>query len=434
MTQPCYTESMHPISPLRRFALVVCMFLITSTFGFLQPFLPLYMQASGLTLKDVGIVLGVSTGLALLLQPLLGRWSDRLDARQPIMIGAALAAGCAYLAFRSASNLTGFVLLSAIGTNGTMYLNAAGGVLVGRMAAGSGGGGAAYAGYRVWGSVGYIMVSLLCGVLLDRGRGADGVLTRTLLDSVFTFGPILFFAVAIVACLVPDLKRDALPVASTANPVEDSEEAAFVMSANLRWFLSAYFFYIFALYGASNYIAPYIQSLGGSVKMITGTFAAGVVCEVLVMTRVGRLTDVWGRRPALAVTFLLLPFRLLLYTLAATPTHILFVQLLHGINFGIMGTIAVVFANDAAAERHRGATQARLAATQGLATSIAPGVCGWLAARFGIPFMFAVMSGVALIGTLIFLIRVRESHTAPASLVAQGYAPLRPLWKLLAGR
>lgn len=421
-------------SLFQRFALVVCMFLITSTFGFLQPFLLLYMQAAGLSLRDAGIVVGISTGLALLLQPLLGRWSDRLDARRPIMIGAALAAGCAYLGFRSAPNFWSFVVLSAVGTNGTMYLNAAGGVLVGRMAAGSGRGGATYAKYRVWGSIGYIIVSLLCGVLLDRGRQANGAVTRALLDSVFTWGPLLFFAIAIVTCFVPDLKRNALPVSAIANPVEDSEDAAFVMSANLRYFLAAYFFYIFSLYGASNYIAPYIKDLGGSLKMVTGTFAAGVVCEVLVMTRVGKLTDVWGRRPALAVTFLLLPFRLLLYTLAQTPAQIFLVQLLHGINFGIMGTIAVVFVNDTAAERHRGTTQARLSATQGLATSIAPGVCGWLATQFSIPFMFAIMSGVALIGTLIFLFHVQESHASPTSLVAQGYAPLRPLWRLLAGR
>ena len=68
-----YNGGMTPISPFQKAALVVCMFLITSTFGFLQPFVPLYMQAAGLKLSDVGIVLAISTGLALLLQPILGR-------------------------------------------------------------------------------------------------------------------------------------------------------------------------------------------------------------------------------------------------------------------------------------------------------------------------------------------------------------------------
>ena len=423
---------MFVLSPFQKAALVVCMFLITSTFGFLQPFVPLYMQASGLTLRDVGIVLAISTGLALLLQPILGRLSDRIDARRPIMVCAAIAAGCAFLGYRSASSLLGFVLLSAIGTNGTIYLNAAGGVLVGRMAAGSGQSGAIYAKYRVWGSVGYIFVSLFSGWLVSTHQKPNEPLSRNLLDLAFTYGPLLFFAIAFVALFVPDLKRETL-LAATANNATELEETAFRLTPNLRYFLSAYFFYIFALYGASAYIAPYIKALGGDLRMITGTFAAGVVCEVLVMTRVGRITDKWGRRPALAITFLLLPVRLLLYTLVQTPLQLLFVQLLHGVNFGIMGTIAVVFVNDTASERHRGMAQARLAAVQGLANAFGPVTGGYLATQFGIPIMFALMAGVGLVRTLIFLLRVRESHPAPVSLIKQGYAPLRPLWRLLSG-
>ncbi len=423
---------MTAISPFQKAALVVCMFLITSTFGFLQPFVLLYMQASGLKLSEAGIVMAISTGLALLLQPILGRVSDRIDARRPVMVCAAIAAGCAYLGYRSASSLWEFVLLSAIGTNGTTYLNAAGGVIVGRMAAKSGQGGTIYAKYRVWGSVGYIFVSLFSGFLLYTHQKPGEPLSRHLLDMAFTYGPLLFFAIAIVALFVPDLKRETLPASGTAN-VAEIEESPFSLTPNLRDFLTAFFFYIFALYGASAYIAPYIKLLGGDLRMITGIFAAGVVCEVLVMTRVGRITDRWGRRPALAITFLLLPVRLLLYTLVQTPLQLLFVQLLHGVNFGIMGTIAVVFVNDTASERHRGMAQARLAAVQGLANAFGPATCGFLGTRFGIPTMFALMSGVAFISTLVFLFRVRESHPAPVSLVTQGYAPLRPLWRLLSG-
>ena len=348
------------------------------------------------------------------------------------MVCAAIAAGCAYLGYRSASNLWGFILLSAIGTNGTTYLNAAGGVIVGRMAAGSGQGGAIYAKYRVWGSVGYIFVSLFSGFLLYTHQKPGGILTRDLLDMAFTYGPLLFFAIAVAALFVPDMKRETLPASNMSNTA-DIEESAFTLTPNLRWFLAAFFFYIFALYGASAYIAPYIRSLGGDLRMITGTFAAGVVCEVLVMTRIGRITDKWGRRPALAITFLLLPVRLLLYTLVRNPVQLLFVQLLHGVNFGIMGTIAVVFVNDTASERHRGMAQARLAGVQGLANAIGPATGGILATRFGIPIMFALMAGVAFVSTLIFFLRVRESHPAPVSLVTQGYAPLRPLWRLLSG-
>ncbi len=422
---------MQLLSPGRRLALIATMFLITSTFGFLQPFVPLYLQASGLTLGQIGLLLAVSTGAALLFQPILGRLSDRLDSRRPMMCIAALAAGMAYLSYRAAASFPGFVVLSAIGVNGTIYLNAAGGVLVGRIAAGSGRGGAAYAGFRVWGSVGYIVVSLLSGWLLRRGTANGALLTCPLLDPVFTYGPLLFFAIAGIVWFLPDLKAAFVSPAQEDKAETQTLERSPPEIPALIPFLAAFFFYNFALYGASANLSLYMKSLGASPLLISGMFAGGVVCEVLVMTRVGRFTDVWGRRPALAVTILLLPVRLLLYALAVSPAQVALVQMLHGINFGIMGTIAVVFVNDLATESGRGAAQARLAGVQGLATALGPGTCGWIAQTYGIRAMFLAMMGVAVVSVLIFLKRVGESHPAPKSLVREGYGPLRPLWRIL---
>jgi MFS family permease len=96
----------------RHVALALCMFLITGVFGFLQPFVPLYLEAAGLDKGRIGLVTGVGTGLALLIQPLLGRLSDRIDARRPVMCAAAVVAGCAYLGYRSGDGLLAFVLLT----------------------------------------------------------------------------------------------------------------------------------------------------------------------------------------------------------------------------------------------------------------------------------------------------------------------------------
>ncbi len=150
----------------RRWLLAVSMFLSVAAFGFLEPFVPLYLELSGLERSQIGLVTGIGTGLSLLIQPLLGRLSDRLDARRPLMLAAALAAGCAYLFYRKADGLLGFMVLTALGINGVMYLNTAAAVLVGRMTSHAGdgrGGGATFASFRVWGSVGYVIVSLLTG-------------------------------------------------------------------------------------------------------------------------------------------------------------------------------------------------------------------------------------------------------------------------------
>jgi MFS family permease len=144
-------------------------------------------------------------------------------------------------------------------------------------------------------------------------------------------------------------------------------------------------------------------------------FAGGVVCEILVMRLSGRISDQFGRRPLLAVAFLLLPVRLLMYALMTTPTGIFAVQLLHGLNFGIMGTLAVALINDLSTDESRGQAQARLATVAALASTIAPILFGWVAEKASLPAMFLVASGIAALAALVFMARVEESHPASAS-------------------
>lgn len=384
---------------------MVSMFLSTASMGFLQPFVPLYMEASGLDRQQIGFVMGLGTGMAFLIQPLFGRLSDRLDSRRPLMCVAAALAGGAYLSYRMAHGAAAFILLTAIGVNGMSYLNAVGGVLIGRMVIGSSGGGTTYTRYRVWGSVGYIIVALLAGFLLSRGNQGIARLGRTGLDPVFTFGPLLFFGVAAIAWLVPDIK---LPRAPREAGSTNSGQIA-PMTRNMRAFLAAYFLYQFGLYGASSYLSLLLKSLGASPIMITFTFAVGVLAEVLVMTQVGRWTDRHGRRPALALAFVLMPLRLLCYIPASSPMWVMAVQTLHGLNYGIMGAIAVVFVNDSAEEASRGLAQARLSGVGGLSLAMGPAVCGWLVRRWGMAAMFEVMSLVGAVAAVIFLTSVRES-------------------------
>ena len=409
------------------------MFLTTAAFGFLQPFVPLYLASSGLTTGQIGLVVGVGTGLTLLVQPLLGRLSDFLDARRPLMVAAALAAGSAYVGYTHApsGSLWVFLLLTSLGVNGTQYLNGVGGVLVGRIVGRASGGGAAFAGYRVWGSVGYIVVALATGLLVTRSQGVHPVallgLSRAALTPVFTWGFWLFALLAGVSTLVPDPKKDA----PEAGPEPFEAVPKSNLNPNVRWFLLALFLYQFALYGASSYLSLYLKALGATPLWITSVFATGVVCEVLVMRQVGWLTDRYGRRPALAVAFLLMPLRLLAYIPAHTPLAVLLVQALHGLNFGIMGAISVVFINDLATDEGRGAAQARLFGVQGLATALGPIACGLIAQHFGIGWMFAAMSLVGIAGAAVFLLRVHESHPAPLPIPLRGPAAFHPFYRLL---
>lgn len=399
--------------------LVLYLFVLTGSFGFLQPFMPLYLQAAGFESSKIGLLLGLGPGLALLLQPLFGRWSDAVDHRRPFVIGLAVIAALAYFAFPYVSGIGWFLFLAAVGSNSIMFLQSTGGVLVGRMVEAAQGG-TAYAAYRVWGSVGYIVVGFMAGQLV--GKPAPGQATRGLLDPIFTYGPFLFVIVGLLGFLLPDPRRTVTSEEPSAPPA---------ISSNLKWFLAAYFLYNFALYGASSFLSIFAKQLGASGPWITTMFAGGVLVEVLIMRWAGRFSDKYGRRPALLLSFALLPVRLLLYAPATGPAWIAVVQTLHGINFGIVGAVAIVFANDLSDDHHRGRAQGRLAAVTGLATAIGPVVFGNLAQWTSLRVMFVCAAGVALAAALILFAKVWDSHPESASIADRGPASLRPFLRWL---
>jgi len=403
--------------------------------GYIQPFVPLYQSACGLSKAQIGIVAGVGSGTMLLIQPLIGRLSDRIDARRPLMLVSTIIAGLSYFAFAHVHTFLAFLLLTIAGVNGIGYLNVAVGVLVGRIQGAPKLAGRAYAGYRVWGSIGYVVVALGTGLLL--GHAGHTHLDRASLVPIFTYGPITYLLVAIASLMVPDRKKPMTPHSETSGIEPEAKWPAAVeersaVDRNLQTFLIAFFLYSFAMGGVISYLGLFMKRLGETPLWISSTFAVGVISEVLVMVQIGRLSDRFGRRPALAVAFLALPVRLLLYIPATSALWIMAVHAMHGLNFGIMGAIAVVFVNDLAPAANRGVAQARLAAAQGLAASVAPMTGGFLADHIGMGWMFAVMAVVATAAAVLFLTQVHESHPTPESLEDRCHPILRPVARLLA--
>jgi PPP family 3-phenylpropionic acid transporter len=265
------------ITAWQHWALLACMFLTTGAGGFVQPFVSLYLEAAGLRAGQIGLVLGCSMATALIIQPLLGHLSDRIDARRPLMLGAGVLAAIAYICYGSAQGVVTFTLFTMIGVNAFQYLNAGGAVVVARMAHTSGQGGAAltgtaYARYRVWGSVGFIVVTLLCGAVLQSRFSGESQFDRAELQQIFLYGPLLFLGAGLASCLLPDRKT----APEEKRVLEKPREA---LPVNLRWFLAAIFCYMFSISGAFAYLSLYMKSLGALPLTITCTWAAGVCAK-----------------------------------------------------------------------------------------------------------------------------------------------------------
>ena len=372
--------------------------LTTSVTGFLQPFVPLYLLEAGLTKSQIGLLAGCGAAMAFVVQPLLGKLSDHFDTRRPFVAVMAVLAALSYMCFPFLHGAPAFLFAVALGGNATLYMQGVGGVLVGRLAA-KGKGGATYAAYRFWGSVGYMLVALLVGLVL-RPEGNHG---RAPLNLVFETGPLLFVGVAALARWLPDSKRP-------PETEDDAPPGKALIQPNLRRFLAVDFLYVVSLYGATNFISIFMQHLGGQGLFLSCVFLPGVIAESLVMRVSGRYSDKYGRRPVLAVSYVLLPFRLLIYSVATSPWWVLGAQALHGFNFGIVGAVAIAFVNDQADHRTRGSLQAQLSLVTAGAGAVGPAIMGLVADRYGLPAMFEVAAALAAVATVIFLLFVDESN------------------------
>jgi MFS family permease len=142
----------------------------------------------------------------------------------------------------------------------------------------------------------------------------------------------------------------------------------------------------------------------------------------------GRLCDSWGRKPLMAVAFLVLPLRILSYTFVSKPAAVVWLQGLDGIGAGIYGVAVVAIAADLTRGKGRFNTLMGLFATALAIGGVAgPLISGVLVQHLGFRITFYVFALLAAFGAGVFLLTVPETRAAEQdATVATDKADLRP--------
>jgi MFS family permease len=181
-----------------------------------------------------------------------------------------------------------------------------------------------------------------------------------------------------------------------------------------------------------SYFSLYIQSLGGTKQIIALSMVLAAVVEIPFMIWVGRASDRIGRRPPLVIAFLTLPLRLFLYARLGSPMDVFYIQLFHGLTFSFMLVASMAFVADLSAG-DRATGQGLLSMSNAIAMAAGPFIAGMVADRTSLPAMYGAFSMVALIGGLVFILFVRESHPELADVPhpAGGSLIARPIRRIL---
>ena len=152
-----------------------------------------------------------------------------------------------------------------------------------------------------------------------------------------------------------------------------------------------------------------------SAQWATILIAACIVVPQVVVAAcspwVGRQAQRWGRRPLLIAGFAALPLRGILFATVHDPSLLVAVQLLDGITASALGVLVpLVVADLTRGTGHFNLGQGIVGTTTGIGASLSTAFAGFVADRFGSTSAFFELSAVAIVGLTIVVAFMPETR------------------------
>lgn len=297
-----------------------------ATGGVLAPYFPLYLEARGLTAAEIGIVMALAQGLRVVGPTAWGWLADHTSHRVAILRLTALAACLGFLPILWPGGF-GFVFAVMF----VYHLFLTGQVPLAEAIAamhlrGDAQAAARYGRLRASGSIGFIVLVLGTGALLDRtGVAPTPYLALALL--IVTFG---------TTCLV----RDA-PVGEMA--LEPISVRARLREPRVRWFFLSVLLMISAHSAMYTYLSIYLAQLGYSKTEIGVFWVLGALIEIGLFYSQGRLFKRFDLLRLIEASLLVAVLRFFLIAeLAQIAVVLVLAQLMHAVTFAVHHSASVL--------------------------------------------------------------------------------------------
>lgn len=297
---------------LRLMAYLFCAYSILTI---IVSFFPIYFRTIGMSGQEVGLLLAVGPLASIFAQPFWGYMSDRIKSIKKILLLALTFTSFIIVLLFQVNHFYGFLVsmfvlflflspVTALGDSLAQKTAIANNISFGRI--------------RMWGSLGFGITSLLVGYIL--GEIGLGYISFPLI--VLTFLAFFF------ALLLQD-------VPSTKKPPTVLDAVKLAGNRKLLAFLFVILFISIPHRANDTFLGIYITDLGGSEAFIGWAWFIGVSAEATIFA----LAPFWFKRYQ-ATTFIIIAtsvyiVRWILMGFAISPVIILFLQVLHGLSFGI---------------------------------------------------------------------------------------------------
>lgn len=242
-----------------------------------------------------------------------------------------------------------------------------------------------YSMIRLWGSLGFIVIAVLTGDLLQRFSA----------DIIPIIVLITFAAIALSSLLVPEKLNTPHTEHTPIWPV--------IKQPKVMAFLVVCFLMLCSHGPYYTFYTIYLEDLGYSSHVIGVLWAVGVLAEVIIFLFMHRLLPMFGARVLLIVTLLLTMLRWLIIGFFADNLSMLFfAQLIHAFSFGVFHAVGILLVHDYFIGSHQGRGQALYSSISfGAGVAVGSFISGIFWDQLGAEFLFTFASICSLLALVI---------------------------------
>lgn len=242
-----------------------------------------------------------------------------------------------------------------------------------------------YSMVRLWGSLGFIVIAVMMGDLLEAYNTA----------SIPVVVLITFVIIAFTSFLVPEKLN---------TPHTDHSPIWHVIKKpKILAFLLVCFLMLCSHGPYYTFYTIYLEEQGYSSHIIGLLWAVGVMAEVVIFLLMHRLLPLFGARKLLIVTLILTTVRWFLIGFYVDDLVVLFIaQLFHAFSFGVFHSVGISLVHDYFTGNHQGRGQA-LYSSVSFGAGVAAGslISGVVWDRWGAEVLFVFASCCTLVALVI---------------------------------
>jgi PPP family 3-phenylpropionic acid transporter len=294
-------------------------------FGVLMPYLGVFLNGRGFSSSEIGELFALIT-VARIAGPNL--WAVLADksgrALRVLQLGALLTFGTFCLVFF----VNGFWALTLSLALMMMFWTAILPQIEGLTLNCVSGHASRYGRIRLWGSIGYILLTIFTGKMIDVFSS----------DAPIYVGAIVLFSLFAITLLLKEPTREKnsnLQHVSIWHKINTPVFYAFLLSVILLQLSFGAYYGFFALY---------VLDLGYSGQATGWLIAIGVLAEIIIFLQAGKLITLFGVKWVLVISILLTALRWYLLAVAANNAAVLvFSQMLHAFSFGLTHAASMHF-------------------------------------------------------------------------------------------